>query len=121
MMHDLALSGYSLGIRTVPPAQIEFRPRLTVKRIQETVADYYGINRIHMTGESKCQRHAHPRQVAMYLARELLGRSMPDIGMRFGDRDHTTVLHALRCVSKRLKTNDDLAEDVRTLKKLVRE
>lgn len=122
MIHDLALRGYSLGLPTieVPHAQIQIRPRVTTQRIQEIVAAYYDISPIHMTGASRSRPHAHPRQVAMFLCREMMGRSTPEIGRRFGDRDHTTVLHALKVVRKRLQTNDDLAEDIDTLKTLVR-
>ena len=118
MIHDLSLSGYSFGLRapSAEPVHIEFRPRVTTKRIQTVVANYYNISPAHMLGDSRCHRHAHPRQVAMYLCREMLGRSTPDIGKRFGDRDHTTVLHALKRIRDRIQTNDDLAEDIDLLK-----
>lgn len=115
-MHDLALSGYSLGIQTAPRPLFEIRPRLTVKRIQETVARHYDLHIVHMTGDSKEARHSHPRQLAMYLARELLGRSTPDIGRLFGGRDHTTVIHALKAVSKRTRMYPDLLEEIEALK-----
>lgn len=116
MIHDLALSGYSLGYRSIPKPLFEFRPRMTVKRIQEAVADYYTLNLIHMTGDSKEWRHSHPRQLAMYLAREMLGRSTPDIGRLFGNRDHTTVIHAISAVKKRMVRNVDLCDDVEAIK-----
>lgn len=119
MTNDLALSGYSLGLPTVPRAKIQVRPRVTVQRIQEVVSAYYDISSIHMTGDSRCRSHAHPRQVAMFLCRELMGRSTPDIGKRFGDRDHTTVLHALKAVRGRLGTDGELAEGVETLKVMI--
>ena len=114
--HDLALSGYSLGIQTAPKPFFEIRPRLTVKHIQEVVARHYDISHMHMVGDSKEARHAHPRQLAMYLARELLGRSTPDIGRLFGGRDHTTVLHALKAVSKRAKKFPDMVETIEAFK-----
>jgi chromosomal replication initiator protein len=116
MIHDLSLSGYSLGIQTAPQFMFQVRPRLTVKRIQEAVARYYDISPMHMVGESKEARHAQPRQLAMYLAREMLGRSTPDIGRLFGGRDHTTVLHALSAVSKRMKMYPDIVEEIEAIK-----
>jgi chromosomal replication initiator protein len=113
--------GYSLGITgVVIPPRIEVRRRLTVKLIQETVANYYGLHTTHMTGQSKESRHARPRQVAMYLAREMIGRSTPDIGRMFGGRDHTTVLHALSAVRDRMATDGELADDIDELKARLR-
>lgn len=120
MMHDMTLSGYSLGLSGSTKPLFEFRPRITAKRIQEEVAAFYGLNPIHMTGPSQCHHHAHPRQVAMFLCREVLGRSTPDIGRRFGDRDHTTVLHALSAVRKRMVHNENLVEEVAMLKARLR-
>ena len=119
MIQDLSLTGYSLGVHAYQRPLMELRPRVTVKRIQEVVARYYGISFAHMTGDSKQWKHSHPRQVAMYLSREMLGRSTLDIARRF-NRDHTTVLHAISKVAERKKRNEDLVEDIATLKALVR-
>jgi chromosomal replication initiator protein len=122
MIHDLSLNNYSLGIRSATPIlfQMEIRPRMTVKRIQEVVADYYGLTPDKMTSKSQHFAYAHPRQLAMYLCREMLGRSRADIGRRFGGRDHTTVIHALKRVRDRLTTNENLVEDVAAIKRRLR-
>lgn len=92
------------------------RARLTLKRIQDEVADYYGLAHAHMLSPSRCRPHARPRQVAMYLGRQLTKLSLPDIGRRFGGRDHTTVIHAIRVVKQRIETEPELADDIAALK-----
>lgn len=80
---------------------IEVYPtRLTVKDIQRAVCVYYRISHDDLVGERRLRRLVRPRQVAMWLCRKLTDRSMPDIGRRFGGRDHTTVLHAYRQIEK---------------------
>jgi chromosomal replication initiator protein len=122
MIHDLSLANYTLGIRAATPAlfSMEIRPRMTVKRIQEVVADYYGLTPDKMTCKSQHFEYSHPRQLAMYLCREMLGRSKSDIARRFGGRDHTTVIHALKRVKERLKANENLVEDVAAIKARLR-
>ena len=96
-------------------------PHLRIGEIQRFVVDAYGIS---MTGLIAARRTAslvRPRQVAMYLAKELTGRSLPEIGRRFGGRDHTTVLHAVRKIAALIdpanpKFNSDLAEKVKALR-----
>ena len=110
-------AGYSLGTGVMP--RVEVRRRITVKQIQEIVADFYDIPVFHMTSESREASHAQPRQMAMYLVREMLGRSTPDIGRRFGNRDHTTVIHALSAVKKRMARNEEYQEDAEYLKQKV--
>jgi chromosomal replication initiator protein len=74
------------------------RPVGELLTIQLVVADKFGIRVEEMWSERRARRVARPRQVAMYLARELTSYSLPRIGRHFGDRDHTTVMHALRVV-----------------------
>jgi hypothetical protein len=88
-------------------------PRL-VAHIQAAVAAYYQIDVSAMT--SSRRTNAHPRQVAMYLASELTPKSLPDIGRRFGGRDHTTVMHACRAVKSRIAEDPEVALDVAFLK-----
>lgn len=90
--------------------------RLTVAAIQSAVASHYGIPLIEMTSQRRAREVAHPRQVAMFLARELTPKSLPDIGRRFGDRDHTTVMHALKAVAQRIEVDEDTAEHVELLR-----
>lgn len=95
---------------------IRFIGRRTIAEIQIAVADYYGISPLHMTSKSREWRYSHPRQLAMLIARELTASSLPEIGRRFGQRDHTTVLHALRATSERIVEKPLLARDYLVLK-----
>lgn len=71
---------------------------ITIAEIQETVASHFGIDRVHMKSQRRALILARPRQIAMYLCRRLTPRSYPEIARLFGDRDHTTVMHAHRRV-----------------------
>ena len=68
--------------------------RVTIARIQEMVSDRFGITLDELKGSRRSQEIVYPRQVAMYLSRELTDASLPKIGKEFGGRDHTTVIHA---------------------------
>jgi chromosomal replication initiator protein len=95
---------------------VTFKPRMTVKRIQEVAAAYYGIPLMEMTSSRRAAHIAQPRQVAMYLARELTPLSLPSIGRFFGDRDHTTILHGIRAVERRAGEQTRLASDLDNLR-----
>ena len=103
-----------LGIAE-PQTVVSVRPRLTVKRIKEVVAGYYHVNVSEMTSRRRARHIARPRQVAMYMARELTPKSLPDIGRIF-DRDHTTVMHAVRNIDGLAETDADMAEDIAILR-----
>lgn len=90
--------------------------RLTVVHIQALVAAYYKIPVREMTSARRGFEVSHPRQVAMYLAYEATPKSMPDIGRRFGGRDHTTVIHAIKQVQKRMLADPELDADVCALR-----
>ncbi|HVD66640.1 MAG TPA: chromosomal replication initiator protein DnaA [Gaiellaceae bacterium] len=75
-------------------------PEVSVERIQETVIERFGISMQELTGERRSQSVVYPRQVAMYLCRELTDSSLPKIGKKFGGRDHTTVIHATSKIAK---------------------
>lgn len=81
--------------------------RLTVDKIQRAVADEFGITLNDMTSKRRARDIARPRQVAMYLCKKLTKRSLPDIGRRFGGRDHTTVMHAVKRVDQ-LRGDDSI-------------
>jgi chromosomal replication initiator protein len=81
------------------------RGRVFVAEIQKQVAAAFEIPLSEMTSERRSREVARPRQVAMYLARKFTPRSLPMIGHQFGDRDHTTVMHAIRRVEE-LRAND---------------
>ena len=69
-------------------------PDVTIQRIQETVSERFGLSVSELCSPRRSQAVAYPRQVAMYLSRELTDSSLPRIGREFGGRDHTTVMHA---------------------------
>jgi chromosomal replication initiator protein len=76
---------------------------ISIERIQEVVVDRFGISLQELCGERRSQAIVYPRQVAMYLCRELTDSSLPKIGKRFGGRDHTTVIHATSKIAKRIQ------------------
>jgi chromosomal replication initiator protein len=90
------------------------RPR-TIPEIQAAACEHFGLSPDEMLSSARVARIAWPRQVAMYLARELTGESLPAIGRHFGGRDHTTVLHAWRRTSARIATDDASREAVERL------
>lgn len=91
--------------------------RVTIEDIQKRVAEYYNIKTSDMQSARRLQNIARPRQVAMYLAKILTSRSLPDIGRKFGGRDHTTVLHSVRKVQEIYLNDKEFADDVDILKR----
>ena len=89
--------------------------RLTVEMIQKAVTEYYGLRRGDLSSPRRERRIVGPRQVAMWLCKQLTPMSLPDIGSRF-NRDHSTVVHSTRRVDERLANEPVLAEDVEKLK-----
>jgi chromosomal replication initiator protein len=92
------------------------RPLGIVVDIQAAVAKYYRVPRRSMVSARRDREITRPRQIAMYLARELTPQSLPAIGSRFGGRDHTTVMHAIRAVQHLIATDGDIARDVEKLR-----
>ena len=91
------------------------RRRITIDEIQRTVCQFYRVDRSEMGSKRRARAVVRPRQVAMYLAKVLTPRSYPEIGRKFGGRDHSTVIHAVRLIED-LRTRDaDMDGDVRTL------
>lgn len=88
---------------------------VTIENIQKTVAEYYKIRVSDLKSKSRARSITRPRQLAMALAKELTNRSLPEIGKEFGDRDHTTVLHACRTVENLRKENNEFQEDFSNL------
>lgn len=74
----------------------------TIAAVQRAVADTYGLTVSELIGRDRSPRVAYPRQVAMYVARRVTGKSLPLIGRRFDGRDHTTIIHGIRRVEQRL-------------------
>ena len=99
----------------VRPHLRESERRITVDDIQKTVADHYGLKQADLLCERRTRAVARPRHVAMYLAKSLTTRSYPDIGRRFGGRDHTTVLHAVKRIEALKAEDPALAADIELL------
>ena len=91
--------------------------RLSVDEIQKRVAEFFGMKLSEMQSSKRSQNIARPRQVAMYLAKTMTTRSLPEIGRRFGGRDHTTVLHAVRKIEELMTGDKEFAEDVMLLRR----
>ncbi len=89
--------------------------QVTIENIQKTVAEYYGIGVMDMLSPKRSRSIARPRQVAMALAKELTSHSLPEIGDKFGGRDHTTVLHACKKVAELRQGDRRIDEDYEAL------
>jgi chromosomal replication initiator protein len=93
--------------------------RVTIEEIQRKVAEHYNIRLTDMSSARRARAVARPRQVAMYLAKQLTSRSLPEIGRRFGNRDHTTVMHAVSRISELMQADSAFAEDVELLRRML--
>ena len=93
--------------------------RVTIDEIQKRVAEHFTIKMAEMTSSRRARIVARPRQVAMYLAKQLTSRSLPEIGRKFGGRDHTTVMHAVRKIEELSASDRALAEDVELLRRML--
>jgi chromosomal replication initiator protein len=89
--------------------------RISIDEIQGKVSEHYRIRKAEMTSARRAREVARPRQVAMYLSKQLTPRSLPEIGRRFGGRDHTTVIHAVRQIEKLRAQDAELDADIRLL------
>ena len=94
--------------------------QISVENIQKTVADYYKIKVADMYSKKRPASIARPRQIAMYLAKELTQKSLPEIGELFGGRDHTTVLHAVRKISAERQTVTELNQQLHVLEQTLK-
>jgi chromosomal replication initiator protein len=95
--------------------------RVKIEDIQRVVARQYNVSRADLLSSRRTANVVRPRQVAMYLAKTLTLRSLPEIGRRFGGRDHTTVLHAVRKIENLVSTDTALAEEIELLKRQLQE
>lgn len=93
--------------------------QVSIRRIQEVVAEYFGITVLDLKVRRRTRDIAFPRQVAMYLARSLTDTSLPQIGEHFGGRDHTTVLHACTKISQSIEQDPQLAATISDLRKRI--
>ncbi len=93
--------------------------RVTIEEIQKRVAAHFNIRVSDMHSARRARSVARPRQVAMYLAKQLTSRSLPEIGRKFGGRDHTTVMHAVKKVEELRECDMSFAEDVELLRRML--
>jgi chromosomal replication initiator protein len=91
--------------------------RITIDEIQRKVAEHYNLRMTDMHSSRRARNVARPRQVAMYLAKQLTARSLPEIGRKFGGRDHTTVMHAVRKVEELMDDDAQIAQDVDVIRR----
>ncbi|WP_325361664.1 chromosomal replication initiator protein DnaA [Asticcacaulis sp.] len=124
----VASAGPRLGSLTLEEAMALLQPnlkvaverRVTVDEIQKLVSEHFGLKQADLLSERRTRAIARPRQVAMWLCKQHTTRSYPDIGRRFGGRDHTTVLHAVKKVEELLQADDQIARDVEALTRKLR-
>ena len=95
--------------------------KVTVEEIQRKVSEHYNIRLADMIGPKRVRNFARPRQVAMYLAKSLTSRSLPEIGRRFGGRDHTTVMHGVRRIEELQISDHQIADDLELLRRALSE
>jgi chromosomal replication initiator protein len=93
--------------------------RVTIQEIQKKVSEHWNIRVSEMSSARRSRNIARPRQVAMFLAKQLTSKSLPDIGRHFGDRDHTTVMHAVARVTDLISKDAAFAEDVELLRRML--
>ncbi|WP_112310242.1 chromosomal replication initiator protein DnaA [Pseudogemmobacter bohemicus] len=93
--------------------------KLSIEEIQRKVAEHYNVRLSDLIGPKRLRTIARPRQVAMYLSKQLTSRSLPEIGRRFGGRDHTTIMHGVRKIEELAATDSQLADDIQLLKRLL--
>ena len=87
--------------------------------VQTITSNFFSISLDDMLSPRRSRPLARPRQIAMYLAKKLTTRSLPEIGRKFSNRDHTTVIHAVKTVDKFLQNNDEMKKNIEELKSLI--
>ncbi len=95
--------------------------RVRIEDIQRVVAKHYNVSRQELVSNRRTRVIVKPRQIAMYLSKTLTPRSFPEIGRRFGGRDHTTVLHAVRKIEEMIAADTKLSHEIELLKRLINE
>jgi chromosomal replication initiator protein len=119
-----SLTGSEITVDLAKEVLSEFlgapRGPISVARIQQAVAESYGVPVEKMKARGRASQIAHARQVAMYLARELTHLSLAQVGEHFGGRDHTTVLHAQRKIAEEVLHSGQTQRDVENLRRMLR-
>ncbi len=93
--------------------------KITIDEIQKKVVEHYNIKLSDMHSPRRSRSVARPRQVAMYLAKSITTRSLPEIGRKFGGRDHTTVIHAIKTIEEIMVNDPNLSEDIELLTRIL--
>ena len=94
---------------------------ITVDKIQNVVSNYFNIGLSEMLSQRRSRPLARPRQIAMYLAKKMTTRSLPEIGRRFANRDHTTVIHAVKTITRLSEQDDEMKKNINQIKSLLLE
>ena len=94
---------------------------ITVDKIQNVVSNFFNITLNDMLSQRRSRPLARPRQIAMYLAKKMTSRSLPEIGRRFANRDHTTVIHAVKTISRLSDQDDEMKKNINQIKSLLLE
>jgi len=94
---------------------------ITVDKIQNTVANFFNISLNEMLSQRRSRPLARPRQIAMYLSKKMTTRSLPEIGRRFANRDHTTVIHAVKTITRLSGQDDEMKKNINQIKTLLLE
>lgn len=126
LLAHVTLSGAPLTVETAETAirdlvRTQEPKRVKIDDIQKLVASHYNISRADILSSRRTANVVRPRQIAMYLSKVLTLRSLPEIGRRFGGRDHTTVLHAVRKIEELVAKDKSLAEVIDLLKRILNE
>ena len=94
---------------------------ITIDKIQNAVSNYFNISLTDMLSQRRSRPLARPRQIAMYLAKQLTTRSLPEIGRRFANRDHTTVIHAVKTIKRLSEKDDEMKRNISHIRGLILE
>ena len=94
---------------------------ITVDKIQNVVSNYFNISLSEMLSQRRSRPLARPRQIAMFLAKKMTTRSLPEIGRRFANRDHTTVIHAVKTITRLSEQDDEMKKNIEQVKSLLLE
>ena len=91
--------------------------KITIEEIQRKVSDHFNIRLSDLIGPKRVRSYARPRQIAMYLSKHMTNRSLPEIGRRFGGRDHTTIMHGVKRIEELKATDSQIADDLELLRR----
>ena len=108
-----------LAEKAINEFKVESEKVISCDFIQETVAKYFSINKDDLPGNKRSNDVAYPRQIAMYLCREIANMSFPKIGEEFGNRDHSTVMHAYKKIEKEIREQTSTKQIVDSVKNII--